>query len=143
MGDAAPVGGFERRSDLIDERAEPVWAHRAVGDDLGKRPTAHVPHDEICSTGFAPVVVERHDVGMLETGDELCFIFESADERRIVSEIWSDDLYDHLAADGRLERPVQHTRSALAEAFSDLVAADGEPGSRTAAGTSSTMIRVE
>ncbi len=108
--------------DLIDDAQRVVELERAVDEPILDRPSPQPPHHEVRAARLSPEVVERHDVGMLESGDELRFALEATDERRIVGEVWMDDLHRDIAAHARLGRSVHDTEATLTELLAELIA---------------------
>ena len=100
---------------------------RPVAERVAQAAAAQVAHDQIRPVRLAPVVVERHDVRVLEPGHELRLGLEAADELRIVGQRRADDLHRHLAPDLRLERAVDDPERPLADPLEQL-------GTRAAAG---------
>ena len=89
---------------------------------------AQQAHDQVGHAGFAPVVVERDDVGMFQPGDELGFGFEAADEVGLVGVLGADDLERHLTLDQRLGGAIHNPHAALTDAFAQGIAANGPAG---------------
>ena len=67
---------------------------------------AQQAHDQVGHARFAPVVVQRHDVRMLEPRDQLRFGLEAADEVGVIGVLRQDDLDGDFALDERLHRPI-------------------------------------
>ena len=99
VDDAAAVRGIERTAQLLgDDRRVPRPVSSAT-HDVGEVAAAEQPHHEVRRARLAPVVVERHDVRVLESGESSA----SASNRRMntgssASSV-TDDLDGHLAAD--------------------------------------------
>ena len=120
--DAERVRGGERGADLFDEACHLGNRYRAFGDPFRQRPAAQQPEHQERATGTAPVVVQRHDVRMLEPGHELGFGLEPLHEPWVIRELGAHDLDRDLAAHARLHRPVHRTERALADDLTELVA---------------------
>ncbi len=88
MHDSSGVGGQERRADLFHDAARLSQVELAVRDQpaVGGAASEEAEH-EVRTTGLAPIVVQRHDVGMLEPGHELRLGLEPLDEVRAVCQI--------------------------------------------------------
>ena len=86
-------------ADLFDKAAHACDVECAAADERGlSRTASQQAEDEIGAAGLAPVVVERHDVGMLEARDELRLGLEAADEFGVVGQRGTHDLdRDHPA----------------------------------------------
>ena len=125
---AAAVGGPQGAGDLTEHRRGAIRGQRAEPEGVGQAAGVDETHDEVGGAGFAPVVVERDDVRVLESGDQLGLRFEAADERRVVGQLGTDDLDRHLPADDRLVGAVDRTEGAASELLAHLVAADRQPG---------------
>ena len=76
---------------------------------------------------FTPIVEHRHDLRVLQRGDQLRLGFESADEVWIVGEFGSHDLDGDLPADRGLEGPVEVPTGAVSDFVSEFVAANRQP----------------
>jgi hypothetical protein len=118
-------------------RAAPTWVEQAQDEIQGEGAffeagmqgsPAHQAHDQESGPGFTPVIVEGHDVGVLQAGDELRFSLKAADELRVVGVAGHDDLDRHFALDQGLDGAVYHAETAFTHAVTELVAADGAPG---------------
>ncbi len=80
--DSTGVSEHERGADLIDELCELVEGERALAQEaLFGRSAAQVAHHEERAARFAPVIVQRDDVGMFEARDELRLGLEPAMKR--------------------------------------------------------------
>ena len=85
---------------------------------------AEEAHDQVGGIRLAPVVVERHDVRVLEPGDDLRLVLEPPDEVRVVGELGMDGLDRDLPPDLRLDRPVDDAERALADLIEQPIAAE-------------------
>ena len=82
---------------------------------------------EVGTAGLAPVVVQRHDVGMFEPGNELRLGLEPLDELRLFGELGADHLDRDLTIGAGLGRREHPPERALTEHLVDGVAAQ-RPG---------------
>ena len=116
MDDAGGVRRQQRRADLLDEAAHACDVERAAAHERGLCRAAgeHAEH-EVCAAGLAPVVVERHDVGVLEPGDELCLGLEPLHEAAVVGEVGPD----HLDRDIAIRAGLRRRQHAAERAFTD------------------------
>jgi hypothetical protein len=116
VDDALLVGGIQGGGDLVEQEGDLL---RGPGfpalQGLCQGAAFHQAHDQVSTLGVAPVVVERHDVQVLQLGDQLCFTFEAADELGAVGVFGQDDLDCHLAVDGLLAGAVDGTVGTFAE----------------------------
>ena len=124
MGYPGPVCCCQRSRNLLDHSGRGIGGESRVVDDIPQTPATHQLHCQIRRIRLPPVVVERNDVGVLESGDQLGFGLKPADEGRIIGKLGSDDLDRHLAAHHRLIGPIDDAEAALAELLAQLVAAD-------------------
>ena len=92
-------------------------------DSYEQHASYHETEDEKRATGLPPEVVERHDVGMLETSDELCLGLEAPDERAIIGEIGTDHLDGNVAIERRMMRSVHAAERTFADELLQDVAA--------------------
>ncbi len=122
MDHAPPVGMVERRADLTEKAQGGLDVPRPSIQRIAQAPTTQPAGHQICAIGLAPEVVERHDVGVLQLGDDVGLGLEAADELRLVDVLGPDHLDRHLATNRRLvgavhdpevagTRPVPATRS--------------------------------
>jgi hypothetical protein len=65
---------------------------------------------------------------VLQSGDQLSFGFEAADEFRMVCVPGQDDLDRHFTLDQGLDGAVDDAEAAFPDAIAELVAADGAAG---------------
>ena len=83
--DASMVSHAQRAADLIHDAHRLVEVERAVDEAILDRSSAQPSHHEVPGQArLAPEVVQRHDVGMLEAGDELRLVLEPANEHGVV-----------------------------------------------------------
>ena len=84
MDHALPVRRGERGGDLVEDPGDLGEGQRAALEGSFEAAAAHEAHDQAGPAGVAPVVIERHDVQMLEMGDQLRLGLESPDEVGLV-----------------------------------------------------------
>ena len=125
VDNALLVGGFQGGGDLVDQSGSVVRlpGARAVERSCQRSPF-HQAHDQVGALGIAPEVVERHDVQVLELGDQLRFALEAADEVGLVSVLGQDHLDGDLPFDERLAGAVHSAVSPLTERFEQIIAFD-------------------
>jgi hypothetical protein len=93
------MGGHEGIADVLDEPIDAVELPRPTGDErVAGGAAAEKSEDEVGPARFAPVVVERDDVGVFEPGDEAGLGLEAPDELRRVGQVRSHDLDRHAPA---------------------------------------------
>ena len=95
------VGIAEGRADLVDKTLD------ADSRPLAEQPAPWIAVDQEGAIGLSPIVDERSDVLMVEKRQALGVGLEVADEVDIGGIAAFDDLDKNLAADRRLECPVQ------------------------------------
>ncbi len=124
MDDALAVSERERGHDLLPDPQRSVRRDRvATGADRGEAPTPQVPRHDVGAIGFTPVVVQRHDVRVLERRDGLRVVLEPADEPGVAREPRVHDLDGHVAPHLGLERPVHHGARTVVDPFEQSVPA--------------------
>ncbi len=84
-------------------------------DPIEQCAAAEPSHHEIRGVGFPPVVIQRHDVWMLEAGDELGLDLETANEVGLVRPLGPDDLDGNLTSDRWLIPTVHDTEGTRAD----------------------------
>ncbi len=129
MHNARRVGGEQRTADFLDEPADPRHAEWPVIDHRGeRRAPEEESKDEVGAPWFAPVIVKRNDVRMLEPRHELGLGLEPLNELRVIGEVRADRLDRDLSIGAWLRRREHPTRGAFAEHLVNRVAAQ-QPGS--------------
>src|SRR6266568_1508766 len=124
MDDALAVGEGKRRADLFDNANRLGGIERPFRFEILLKAAAwQITHRQVSAVRFAPVVVERNDVWMLEARDDLRFLFEPADEFRLVGESPVNDFDGHLALQRRLYRVVDRGVRTLTDPLVDIVSA--------------------
>src|SRR5439155_20557993 len=124
MDDALAVGEGKRRADLFDNANRLGGIERPFRFEILLKAAAwQITHRQVSAVRFAPVVVERNDVWMLEAGDDLRFLFEPADEFRLVGKSAVNDFDGHLALQRRLYRVVHGCVRTLTYLLVDFVSA--------------------
>jgi len=130
VDDPAPVGDRQRGRDLVEQAGDGGQRPGAMPLDRVMEIAAAQPaHDQIRVVGLAPEVVERHDMHVLQPGDQLRFGFEPADKFGAVGVARQDDLDGDFALDSRLEGAINSREPADSDQFAqqislDLVAAE-------------------
>ncbi len=132
MDHTSGVRNRQRTTDLLDDRDDTRQCQWPLGNQLVLGGTSsEQPHHQVGTTGFAPVVVQRNDVRMLEAGDQLCLGLEAADEVGVVGELGTDHLDRHFASNGRLGGAMDRAEGAFADLLAQLIAADRRTRLRT------------
>ena len=111
MGDGARGGRLIEQGASIDESLKAA-ALEKTGDNVG-------------SARLAPVVVDGHDVRMLERGNGLSLLLKSPDKVAIRSDLLVKDLDSDIAADIRLDCSVDRPDRAIIELLEKSIAAEG------------------
>ncbi len=124
MDHSPPVGVVERRADLSEEAERRVDVPRAPLQRIAQAPTPQPAGHQVGAVGLAPVVVERHDVGVLQLGDDVGLGLEAADELRLVDVLGPDHLDCHFPAHRRLVGAVHDPEVTRPDPFPQLVAPD-------------------
>ncbi len=95
---------------------------------LFQRAATKQAHHQIGPVRFSPEVVQRHDVGMLQTGHQVRFRFETAHELDPVGQLGPDHLDRHAPTDRWLGATEHRRERALTELRSEHIAAHGGGG---------------
>ena len=96
---------------------------RAVVQAPFEGAAAQPAHDEVGRVGVAPVVDERDDVRVFQSGDEVRLGLETTDELGLGRELGADLLDRHLALHGRLLAAPHDREGAGADLLEQPVAA--------------------
>jgi len=89
--DAPTVCGGQCLADLLEHRREHVRRDHAISiQALAQAPAAQVPHHEVRAVRLAPVVVQRHDVRVLQARDQLRLGLEPPYEGGVVRQFGGD-----------------------------------------------------
>ena len=116
--DARMMSGAQCAADLIHDPHRFVEGERALDETIFERSSPQPAHHEVRAARFPPEVVERHDVRMLEAGDELRLVLEPADEQGVVGEIRVNDLDRDVTTDTRLRHARYTTPKRPSPSFS-------------------------
>jgi hypothetical protein len=120
------MGVSEGIGELIEDTSQ-LGVIPPLADPVSETPSVHPTHDEKGASRLPPEIVQRNDVGMLETGDYPRLLGEAADKVRSLRQFGVDYLDGHLATDCWLKRPVDDPDRSTPCHVSELVPADGAP----------------
>ena len=121
VGDTVPVGIVEGGTDGSEDHVGLLHRQGGPLNTIGESPAAHPAHHQKCPLRTPPVVEQRGDMRMLETGHHLRFDLETTDERRVVCVLGVDDLDCHLTAQGRLIATMNKPKGTRPHLLSQLV----------------------
>ena len=117
------VGGVQRGRDLAHESERPFGVERRVTrEERAQVRALHVTHGDIEMAVRLPRVVDRYDVGVIETGGKLRFTEEARAEALVLRLLGRDQLERDRSSEPRVERPVDDAHAAAPEDRFDLVA---------------------
>ncbi|GBC87664.1 hypothetical protein HRbin12_01681 [bacterium HR12] len=128
MHDTLPVGAREGSGDLIEDLPRSVELERPLSQRVLQAPAAEEAHDQERGVRLSPVVVQGHDVRVLQARDPLRLVLEAADEVGLVRQLDVDRLHRDLPLDLWLDRPVHDAERALPHLPEQSVAAQVLPG---------------
>jgi hypothetical protein len=111
------MGNRQRRRDLIEQLRQVVQRPVAFFQRCPQAATAQPAHDEKCTAGITPVIVQGNNVDMFEVGDKLGFSLKTSDELRLVGKFRQDGLDRHFTANGRLKGTIDRAKTAFADQF--------------------------
>ena len=122
MDDAALVGIAQPVGDLVDDVQLPDHRERhVVSNQRAERVAIDVLHGDVQLPVVVADVVDRDDVGVLETARRLGLAHEAAAQ---VLAVDPEELERHVPIDDGVARQVQHTHAAFPEEAFDFVPAD-------------------
>ena len=115
----------ERRGHLFhDERSTSLGESLAPVLQRREASSLQVPRDDVRAAGLPPVVVDRHDVGMLEGRSRLSLLLESPHERRVRSDLLVEDLDRDVAAHTGLDRSEDDPGGTVVDLLQEPVTAE-------------------
>ncbi len=118
------MGHRQRRGDLA---GDPRRFHRLERSRLAQAAGEVQPvdelHDDELRLAVGAVVVDRHDVGMVQRRRAACLGLEARREADVGAELGSQDLQRHLAVELLVHRAPDRGHAALAERSDDAVPA--------------------
>ena len=113
------TGGAGGRLGAFDEHLDPAL-HGRRGSIAGFSGYA------IGAIRLSPVIMQRHDVQVLQLGHQVGFQVKASDEVGLVGEARLDDLNRHLAAHVRLVCPVHRAVCPLPDSLEKFVSLNSE-----------------
>ena len=128
VDNTVPVRRIQRQSNLLCGAHHLIQGYSALLQRLLQAAAAQEAHNQVSGAGLPPVIIEGHNVGVFQVGNNLGFSFKAADKFGVIGVAGQDDLDGHIPLDGRLHRPVDDAKAAAANLFPQL-----EPFDRPAA----------
>jgi hypothetical protein len=123
-----PMCSVQRAADLLHQPYHRFQRQWPLPEQHRQAAAAQEAHGQVGHSRLTPVVVQRHDVRMLQPGHQLRLRLKTADEVGTVGQLRQNDLEGDLAADQRLKRPVDDAETAGADPLAELIAADSPAG---------------
>ncbi len=77
VDDAQRVGVVERGGHIADDAQGVAQGQGAAGNDILDRPGAHVAHDQVQGAILLAGIIHRHDIAVLEPGDDARLLLEA------------------------------------------------------------------
>ena len=102
--DALAMSRRQGGGDLIEDPGARAASSGPAAEQIREAAAAQEAHHEVGGVGLPPVVVQRHDVRVLEPGDELCLALEAPDEVGMIGELGRHRLDRDLATCGCIAR---------------------------------------
>ncbi len=124
MDDAVAMGHVQRGRHLVDQLRNPVERPAAIGYCRLEIATTQIAHHQKGPARFAPEVVERNDVGVLQSGDGLRLDLKAADEVGVIGIARRNDFDCYLPLDGWLRGAKDSVEAAAPQLLDDLIAPD-------------------
>ncbi len=122
MDDPVPVCHGETGGKFLEQRCGGEGIPGALGQRIGQRPAREQTHHQPGPFGIASVLVQGHDVGVLEAGDDPRLIVETGGELLGGCERRVDDLDGDVAVEVVLASPIDDAEPALTEPLAQLEA---------------------
>ncbi len=122
--DAASMGDGQGGRDLVEQLGSRFERPGLALEGVVQAAAAQEAHHQVRAAWLTPVVVQRHDMGVLEPGDQLGLGFEATDEVRVVGVLGQDDLDGHLAPHRWLIGAVDHAVATDANLLAQVVSLD-------------------
>lgn len=125
MDDTGGVGGAESFGDLAGVADDDRDGHAAFGDQLEERFAIDKLDDHVLSGPVVNDVVNGDDVGVIESGDGLGFLYEAETAVGIGSHAGGERFDGDEAIEARVAGFVDFAHAAGADSFEELVLEDG------------------
>ena len=127
MNDALAVGSIERVGDLETEREHVVEIHGTGCDAVFEGCAVEELHGDEGLALFLADVVNRADVGMVESGRGLGFALKAGQSLRIVRDLFGEKFEGDETMEACVLRFINNTHPATAQLCDDVVMRDGLP----------------
>lgn len=88
--------------------------------DVLVQPATQQAHNQVSGVRLTPVVVQRHDVRMLQPGDQMRLRLKAANEGRVVGKPGQDNLHGHVPLHRRLHGAIDDTEATGADPLGKL-----------------------
>ena len=120
----------QRPADAAHQRRHLDPRQRPAIQAIGQRPAGHPAHDQIGRARLPPVVVDRHDGGVVQRCHPVHGRLERAHELGTVGDLRADHPYREVALQPRQPGGVHRAVATGAEALAEPIPAQRQPGRR-------------
>ncbi len=121
------VSKIERFGDLGEEAPDLVQLDRSPLDPFAQVAPLEPAHDQEAAVTGVPIIVERHDKGMLEPGDQLGLDLKPFLKIRVPGELGKDHLEGDLPTHRTLAGSIDDPEPTNADALDQLITLDRSP----------------
>ena len=122
MYDAIAMSEGQSRADLLQDLAGRFRVQDAMlVNAVAQTAAAQIAHHQKRAVRLAPIVIQRHNMRMLQTSDNLSLAFKAADEFRRIGVFGQNDLDGHLAQNSALAGAVDNAIAPLTQKSLDIV----------------------
>ena len=108
MNDTAAVSNRQSICDFFNQGNDLLQGQRCISQQR-LQITGETRHDEKRAVRFAPVIVQRHNIGMIQPCHKLAICFKAPDKRREIGVFGQDNLDRNLPVKPRLQPTMNGT----------------------------------
>ncbi len=124
MDDALRVGVVKRPGHLLDDVGRGQQVDILIEKLLAQRAALDQAHHDVGHALVLAVVVNRHNRGVFQPGDDFRFPLETPEESRVFRQLAREHFKRDKALEGRLVGPVDGRHSTFADYVDDFILAD-------------------
>ena len=111
---------------MIEQHLRSLWLPRAIVQGLEQVAAAQEAHHQKSPIRVTPVIVQGHDMRVLQARDRLCFSLKAADKLRVIGIAAVDDFDGYLTADCRLHGAINLAIRSRANLFFQIIGSFAE-----------------
>ena len=124
MNDAVAMRRDQGIENLGRQRQQPAEWKAATGNDLGKRPPLQILHRHEERSAIALDGVHRHDIGVIQCGNDLRLALEALEPDRVGCDLAWEELQSDLAFEASIFREVHVAHPAMPQRSRNAVVSE-------------------